>query len=138
MNFADAIHSSLLQNYMNFSGRAKRSEFWYFQVFMLLLGIIFSATFDNARLDIIVALALFVPAFANFCRRLNDIGITKIIALPYIYLAVYFILLSLGYASIPGGKFASWVQDNLHMEVFDVFTVIYFSYFLFGLSPSRS
>ncbi len=45
MTFAQAVSSASYYNYFNFSGRAPRSEFWWFQVYIAIiyfvLGIIF-------------------------------------------------------------------------------------------------
>ena len=38
MNFSDAIKSGF-RNYVNFSGRAARSEYWYWSLFCGLIGI---------------------------------------------------------------------------------------------------
>ena len=39
MNFQQAVQS-VFSNYANFHGRACRSEFWWFQLFLLLGGIV--------------------------------------------------------------------------------------------------
>ena len=39
MSFSEAI-SSALRNYVSFSGRAVRSEYWYFVLFLLIVGIV--------------------------------------------------------------------------------------------------
>lgn len=65
------------KNYTNFSGRARRKEYWYF--FLFQIGLIFVA----AILDYIifgtlglfyavVALGMFIPALAVTVRRLHD------------------------------------------------------------------
>ncbi|AWH84605.1 DUF805 domain-containing protein [Flavobacterium album] len=66
-------------NYANFSGRARRSEYWYFILFNLiflialyvlamLIGTIGMALYG------IYALATFVPGLAVAVRRLHDIN----------------------------------------------------------------
>ena len=42
MNFVEAI-SSCFRNYANFSGRAVRSEFWYWYIFVAIVLIVFGA-----------------------------------------------------------------------------------------------
>jgi uncharacterized membrane protein YhaH (DUF805 family) len=39
MNFAEAI-SSLFRNYVTFSGRASRSEFWYSYPFIFIVSVV--------------------------------------------------------------------------------------------------
>jgi uncharacterized membrane protein YhaH (DUF805 family) len=77
MNFAEAIQSAL-RNYVGFSGRAPRSEFWYWFLFTILVtiatqlldGALFGGQY--APLSIIAALGLFLPSLAVSIRRLHD------------------------------------------------------------------
>ena len=67
-----------LKNYFNFSGRATRSEFWYFTLFVLLFGIVITlievimGTYDSGILSLIYNLALLFPSLAVSTRRLHD------------------------------------------------------------------
>ena len=82
MNFVEAIKSGF-QNYVNFSGRAIRSEYWYWTLFTMLVGLA-SALLDLAlfpRMEIspintIVELALLLPGLAVSIRRLHDLDRT--------------------------------------------------------------
>lgn len=71
MDFLQAIKSCLGQ-YATFSGRASRSEFWWFFLFQLLALIVTSMLGDTAYS--IAALLLLLPALAVGTRRLHDIG----------------------------------------------------------------
>jgi uncharacterized membrane protein YhaH (DUF805 family) len=76
MGFADAIRS-VLTNYAKFDGRARRSEYWYFFLFNIIVSIVagvIDAAIGSPVLAIIVTLALLVPGIAVGCRRLHDIG----------------------------------------------------------------
>ncbi|HVD22115.1 MAG TPA: DUF805 domain-containing protein [Lapillicoccus sp.] len=81
MSFADAIRSVFSQ-YVGFTGRARRSEFWYWTLFQIILGIIASildrAAFDrnNGAFSAVVGLALLLPSLAVAVRRLHDSGRT--------------------------------------------------------------
>ena len=81
MSFADAIRSVFSQ-YVGFSGRARRSEFWYWTLFQIILGVIASildrAVFDrnNGAFSVVVGLALLLPSLAVAVRRLHDSGRT--------------------------------------------------------------
>ena len=81
MSFADAIRSVFSQ-YVWFTGRARRSEFWYWTLFQIILGIIASildrAAFDrnNGAFSAVVGLALLLPSLAVAVRRLHDSGRT--------------------------------------------------------------
>ena len=71
MNFGQAI-SSCLSNYATFSGRASRSEFWWFFLFQLLVMI--AVSMISEKLPGLVNLALLLPSLAVGARRLHDIG----------------------------------------------------------------
>ena len=76
MKFTDAVKSCFRQ-YAGFSGRARRSEYWYFTLFNILLSYVvgFISGRTNALwLSIVVSLALFLPGLAVCIRRLHDIG----------------------------------------------------------------
>ena len=73
MDFVQAIKSCLGQ-YATFSGRAKRSEFWWFFLFQVL--VIVAASMLGDVINGIASLALLLPALAVGARRLHDIGRT--------------------------------------------------------------
>ena len=82
MNFTQAI-SSGFNNYVNFTGRAARSEFWYWTLFAILasiagelvdLALFSSSTFTPVQT--LVGLALFLPGLAVSVRRLHDLDRT--------------------------------------------------------------
>lgn len=82
MNFMEAIQSGL-RNYTNFSGRAFRSEFWYWVLFTALGGIVTTlldmamfADNDWSPLNSIFSLLTILPSLAVGARRLHDIGRT--------------------------------------------------------------
>jgi uncharacterized membrane protein YhaH (DUF805 family) len=79
MGFTEAI-SSGFRNYVNFSGRAARSEFWFWVLFSILVsiaaGIIDFAVFGIrdgvSPISSLTSLALFLPGLAVSVRRLHD------------------------------------------------------------------
>ena len=71
MNFGQAI-STCFSKYATFSGRASRSEFWWFFLFQILVSIAASMLGDVVAG--LVSLAVLLPAFAVGARRLHDIG----------------------------------------------------------------
>jgi len=79
MNFKTSVRTCLKEKYSTFQGRASRSEFWFFTLFIILfniaLEIILSLAPDNLLLIIIYALAslaVILPNFAVTARRLHD------------------------------------------------------------------
>lgn len=78
-SFTEAI-SRFFKNYVNFSGRATRSEFWFaiLAVFImtLVLSVLDAAAFgaDAAVLSGLFSLGIFIPSIALSCRRLHDLN----------------------------------------------------------------
>jgi uncharacterized membrane protein YhaH (DUF805 family) len=81
MNFTEAV-TTAFQNYFNFQTRSRRSEYWYFSLFLVLVSIATSLAdmllFDTAAsesgpLYVISTFAMFIPGLAVSVRRLHDI-----------------------------------------------------------------
>ena len=75
MNMGQAI-SSCFSKYATFSGRASRSEYWYFYLFYVIIRIV-TLIVDGTQygtFGIIVSLAFFLPGLAAVVRRLHDVG----------------------------------------------------------------
>ncbi|KJV38571.1 DUF805 domain-containing protein [Acinetobacter brisouii] len=70
-----------LKNYTNFSGRARRKEYWYFYLFQILLGFILGLILEiiglsESQVNIFTGLLnlfFFLPALAVGVRRLHDV-----------------------------------------------------------------
>ena len=78
MNFGESVRTCL-NNYVTFTGRARRSEYWYFVLFnviaQVVAGILDNAVFQGAGvLGAVVSLALLLPGLAVSVRRLHDVG----------------------------------------------------------------
>jgi uncharacterized membrane protein YhaH (DUF805 family) len=71
MSFGTAIALGL-QKFSDFTGRSTRSEFWWFQLF-LVLGFLIVGTLWGP-LSTVWFLAASVPYFASAVRRLRDAG----------------------------------------------------------------
>ena len=67
-----------LKKYAQFSGRSRRSEYWLFVLFQLLIGIAlgFWMSFvpEIEFISRIIDLAFLLPGLAVFVRRMHDIG----------------------------------------------------------------
>ena len=91
MDFTSAIKSGF-SNYTNFSGRASRSEYWYWTLFTVIIGMglgfiegvlglylvapemtELGQSAGVGLLSPIANLALFIPSLAMIWRRLHDI-----------------------------------------------------------------
>ena len=74
---------SVLKKYATFTGRAQRSEYWYFILFSMIVSIILTildvifgtlSPTGTGLFSGIYSLAVFIPALAVGARRLHDIG----------------------------------------------------------------
>lgn len=71
-----------LKNYVNFSGRARRKEYWYFYLFQILIGLILGLSLgimgvSEGGIDAIsslLSLFFFLPTLAVGARRLHDVN----------------------------------------------------------------
>ena len=87
-------------NYANFEGRARRSEFWYFVLVNVIVGVVFGILSSIVGFFIyfyyIYSLAVLVPNIAVGVRRLHDVGksgwfyLLAFVPLVNIYLIVLF------------------------------------------------
>jgi uncharacterized membrane protein YhaH (DUF805 family) len=78
VNFGQAVQSVLSQ-YVGFAGRARRSEYWWFFLFNVIVSVVFAiidAAIGSQILGAIVSLALLLPGIAVTLRRLHDTGRT--------------------------------------------------------------
>jgi len=78
MSFGEAIASGLA-HYVNFQGRAPRSEFWYWFLFVLILSIIgniVDAIIGMPAVGVIISLGLLLPGISMGIRRLHDLDRT--------------------------------------------------------------
>ncbi len=68
---------AVLKKYVEFSGRATRSEFWWFVLANFIVGLLVgfvSGLVGTDALIILYALAIFLPSLAVAIRRLRDAG----------------------------------------------------------------
>jgi uncharacterized membrane protein YhaH (DUF805 family) len=67
----------VLQNYATFSGRARRSEYWYFVLFNAIISIglgFVSGLMQVPQLVNIYSFAVLIPSIAVGVRRMHDVG----------------------------------------------------------------
>ncbi len=88
MGFMDAVKNAIMNNYVNFSGRASRSEYWWFFLFSFLsaiLAMILDGLTGIELIDagagvsygpfyILTAMGFFLPSLSLMVRRLHDSG----------------------------------------------------------------
>lgn len=79
MNYFNTYYVDVLKNqYADFTGRAIRSQFWYFVLFNFIISFVLSFIdgfiFQRQILSLIFSLAVLVPSIAIGVRRLHDLG----------------------------------------------------------------
>ena len=97
MDFATAVKTVIMQKYANFSGRAMRSEYWWFILFYIIAYIVLAIVdylLGVQLLTAILSLGLLIPSIAVGVRRLHDLdksgwwlllGFVPIVGLILIY-----------------------------------------------------
>jgi uncharacterized membrane protein YhaH (DUF805 family) len=103
-SFGDAVQR-FFKKYAVFSGRASRSEFWYWALAAFIIGVILSALRSVSGvfwiIDILWNLAVLVPSFALGARRLHDTGKSGWWQLLAIIPVIGWIILIVWYATAP-------------------------------------
>ena len=113
MTFTQAVGSAL-SSYATFHGRARRSEYWWFYLFTILVAIpagvidaILDMAFNNeiGIVGTITSLALLLPTLAVTARRLHDTGRTGWwMLLPVVPLLAAFVV---GIATVVSAVFSA-------------------------------
>lgn len=98
MSFGEAI-KSVFSKYATFSGRARRSEFWYFFLLNFIICFVLGFIPFLSWVSGLWSLAILIPFVAVTVRRFHDIGksgwyylVPLIPALAYVGYLVYYVL----------------------------------------------
>lgn len=79
MSFSEAVKSAFT-NYCKFTGRARRSEYWYFVLFNMLVNAVImllgrlAGDKVSSVLSTIYSLAVLLPGLGLCWRRMHDVG----------------------------------------------------------------
>ena len=107
MSFGDSVKNCLINNYAGFSGRASRSEYWFWVLFTILVYIVTGITDgfvfgwdlgDPKWITDIISLFFILPGLSVFVRRLHDVGqsgwwiLSSILILPILLLFYWSII----------------------------------------------
>jgi len=100
---------SVFKNWLDFSGRACRSEFWYFQLSVILISLILGIAetiggapgeeFGYGPLSTLFQIIIIIPSISVTSRRLQDRGVSGWWQLSY--LTIIGILVILVLAMLP-------------------------------------
>jgi uncharacterized membrane protein YhaH (DUF805 family) len=167
MNFADAVKSGF-KNFVNFRGKASRSEFWYWVLFRILLslvlgtieGAVWPATLASGDLvtDLtaafsaptpltsIATLVLFLPDLSVLARRFHDAGFSAKWLLLQLAPLAYGIFATIGVVvllndAVPGQELSSATLMSvifLIIPIFALFAVVIVAYLIMTTKKSRS
>jgi uncharacterized membrane protein YhaH (DUF805 family) len=135
MSFTDAVQNVLMNNYANWDGRASRSEYWWFFLFVFILQLIALPIdiivlgydiMDPGAIQIvgvIAGIAFFFPSLCVGIRRLHDLGKSGwwllIVLIPLLGAVVFFVFMATEgeqqpnqYGNVPTNTFEQ--DGNIH------------------------
>ena len=142
VSFPEAVKICMTKKYATFSGRATRSEFWWFQLFVAIIGgslyyIEYTLGNPEGIISGIVGLAFTLPTLSCTVRRCHDAGFSGwyivfvivgsiLLRMPYLSLITWFFALL---SSAPDNKYGpknmkqiceAQEQEIIKEEIIDV------------------
>ena len=129
MNMVDAV-KSVLSKYVGFSGRARRSEFWYWRLATTLAAIAISiielvlglSADGSGPISLLFSLAIFLPDLAVTFRRLHDTGRSGWWIGGFFLIIIIFVIVVLAMA---GGLMATSSDNESALAGLGVFAIIF-------------
>ena len=118
MSFTESIKSVLITNYAKFSGRARRSEYWWFYLFNFIVGLILGFIGVKA-LSTVYELIILIPSLAVTVRRLHDTGRSGWLVIVPILVTVLAVVIGIMMNSIAG----IWIMYLMILAVCIVYIV---------------
>jgi uncharacterized membrane protein YhaH (DUF805 family) len=158
MNFAEAVQSGL-KNYFKIVGRASRREYWYFQLFVLLVGIVASTldgiifplpadasitdTFLKAPISLVFQLGLLIPQITLMGRRFRDVGFSAKWLFLWLVTVVFALLVVFAYGSVDQMGQAGTLEGDLNVlgylaPALLISAGIQLFFFILTLQPTKS
>jgi uncharacterized membrane protein YhaH (DUF805 family) len=132
MGFGEAI-ATCFKKYAVFSGRAQRSEYWWFYLFTILIsipaaiidGVIFGfENADSGPAGIIVSLALLLPSLSAMVRRMHDTGRSGWWIGGFFLAIIVFVLFSVGFAESGVASSSTGAMFILFALAFLVYAIV--------------
>lgn len=122
MNPKEAV-SSVFRNFVNFNGRAQRSEFWWFVLFAFISQAILNLI---PVIGSIYSLILILPSLAVTARRLHDTNRTAWWMLLYLLPVLGFIALLIFFAALLGANALSpWGTSDVEWGILGVLFLVW-------------
>lgn len=103
----------VFENYANFKGRARRSEYWYFVLMNMIISTV-TVMIDKVLglkfgVNSLYGIAMFIPILSVSVRRLHDIGKSGwILLISYIVIIICAVGLVLGMLTLGMSSFNFW------------------------------
>jgi uncharacterized membrane protein YhaH (DUF805 family) len=103
----------VFENYANFSGRARRSEYWYYHLANFIISAI-TMSIDKLLelkfgINLLYGVVVFIPGLSVAVRRLHDIGKSGwILLISYIAIIICAVGLVLGMLTLGSSSFSIW------------------------------
>ncbi len=111
----------VFENYANFKGRARRSEYWYYTLATIIISIILSIIDEvlglkfgsnQGILNTIYSFAVFLPGLAVAVRRFHDVGKSG-----WMLVIMYVGIIALAVVSVVSGFAIGMAGDNFGAAV---------------------
>lgn len=105
----------VFRNYANFNGRARRSEYWYFTLFHVIVLIVLAAISGYIGLPVlyfVYILFAFLPSLAVGVRRMHDVGKSG----WYLLIPIYSLILACTEGDKGDNKYGLDPKHNYFME----------------------
>lgn len=116
-------------NYANFSGRARRSEYWYFVLCSMIISIVLSFVlplilgFFGLIISMLYSAAVLIPSLAVAVRRLHDIGKSgAFLLLAFVPLLNIWLLILLATEGTQGPNQYGEDPKNQHPDISEIGT----------------
>lgn len=114
-------------NYANFSGRARRSEYWYFVLCSIIISIVLSLVlplllgFFGLIISFVYSAAVLIPSIAVAVRRLHDIGKSGVfILLAFVPVLNIWLLILLATEGTQGPNQYGEDPKNQHPDISEI------------------
>lgn len=120
LTFGEAI-SNCFKKYATFTGRARRSEYWYFVLFVFIISVacnllqLISHSF--VYLSYLFSLALMLPNIAVMVRRLHDVGKSGWWYFATFIAAIPLVIISLGLTVTSLASYPVHAAATVHNQV---------------------
>ena len=158
MTFAEAVQSGL-KNYFKIVGLASRREYWYFQLFVLLVGIVASTLdsvvfplpndasladqFLKSPISLTTQLGLLIPQVTLMGRRFRDVGFSAKWLFLWLVTVGFGVLVAFAYGSVEAMGQSGTLEGSLNVlgylaPALTISAGIQIFFFILTLQPSKS